>query len=225
MNRLLLVGHGRMGQIVESLAPDLRLRAGRHRHRARCPTPSRRDYGQVDVAIDFTVPEAVPVNLPQLAARGINVVIGTTGWLAHEAGAQGRSRARRDWRGRLGQLLPRHEPVHAARRGCRPALRRARRRRRLDPRAASRGQEGRAVGHGADAAAGDGRAPATPATSTWPRPAPDRFPARTPSASTAPRRPSRSPTRCATAACSPAARSRRRAGWSAGAAGSRCAMS
>ena len=37
------------------------------------------------MAIDFTVPEAVPVNLPQLAARGISVVIGTTGWLAHEA--------------------------------------------------------------------------------------------------------------------------------------------
>ena len=31
------------------------------------------------------MPEAVPVNLPQLAARGISVVIGTTGWLAHEA--------------------------------------------------------------------------------------------------------------------------------------------
>ena len=37
------------------------------------------------MAIDFTVPDAVPVNLPQLAARGISVVVGTTGWLAHEA--------------------------------------------------------------------------------------------------------------------------------------------
>ncbi len=49
------------------------------------PTASSRDYGQVDVAIDFTVPDAVPVNLPKLAARGINVVVGTTGWQAHEA--------------------------------------------------------------------------------------------------------------------------------------------
>ncbi len=44
------------------------------------------DFGTVDVAIDFTLADAVPRNLPQLAARGINVVIGTTGWQAHEAG-------------------------------------------------------------------------------------------------------------------------------------------
>lgn len=37
-----------------------------------------------DVAIDFSTPAAVPVNFPRLAARGINVVIGTTGWQAHE---------------------------------------------------------------------------------------------------------------------------------------------
>ena len=37
------------------------------------------------MAIDFTLAEAVPRNLPQLAERGINVVIGTTGWQAHEA--------------------------------------------------------------------------------------------------------------------------------------------
>ncbi len=35
-----------------------------------------------DVAIDFSVGDAVPVNLPRLAARGLNVVIGTTGWQA-----------------------------------------------------------------------------------------------------------------------------------------------
>ena len=37
------------------------------------------------MAIDFTLPDAVATNLPQLAARKINVVIGTTGWQAHEA--------------------------------------------------------------------------------------------------------------------------------------------
>ena len=157
MNRLLLVGHGRMGQIVESLAPDLRLRAGRHRRPTRDPDAFSRDYGHVDVAIDFTLPEAVPVNLPQLAARGINVVIGTTGWLAHEAAL--RAEAARAGIGvvasanfSLGMNL-----FLLARRGCRPAVRAARRRRRVDPRAAPRGQEGRAVGHRAAAAAGDGR--------------------------------------------------------------------
>jgi 4-hydroxy-tetrahydrodipicolinate reductase len=36
------------------------------------------------VAIDFSVAEAVPVTLPQLAGRGTNVVIGATGWQAEE---------------------------------------------------------------------------------------------------------------------------------------------
>jgi 4-hydroxy-tetrahydrodipicolinate reductase len=85
MNRLLLVGHGRMGQIVESLAPTYGFElVGIVTERD--PDPFAGDYGRVDVAIDFSVPEAVPVNLPQLAARGINVVVGTTGWQAHEAG-------------------------------------------------------------------------------------------------------------------------------------------
>jgi 4-hydroxy-tetrahydrodipicolinate reductase len=36
------------------------------------------------VAVEFSVPEAVPENLPKLAARQMNVVIGTTGWHQHE---------------------------------------------------------------------------------------------------------------------------------------------
>ncbi|MEP7116948.1 MAG: dihydrodipicolinate reductase C-terminal domain-containing protein [Acidobacteriota bacterium] len=84
MNRLLLVGHGRMGQLVEQLAPAYGFEL------AGIVTDDDhdgggRDHGPVDVAIDFTLPEAVPVNLPKLAARGINVVVGTTGWLGHEA--------------------------------------------------------------------------------------------------------------------------------------------
>ncbi len=43
----------------------------------------------VDVAIDFSTPAAVPRNFPRLAARGINVVIGTTGWQAHESAIRG----------------------------------------------------------------------------------------------------------------------------------------
>ena len=38
----------------------------------------------MDVAIDFSLAHAVPLNLPQLAARKLNVVLGTTGWQAHE---------------------------------------------------------------------------------------------------------------------------------------------
>ncbi len=84
--RILLVGHGRMGQLVASLAPSYGATItgiidGRSGERAIADG----DFGQVDVAIDFTLPDAVATNLPPLAARKINVVIGTTGWQAHEA--------------------------------------------------------------------------------------------------------------------------------------------
>ena len=37
-----------------------------------------------DVAVEFSVPSAIAENLPKLAARQMNVVIGTTGWHEHE---------------------------------------------------------------------------------------------------------------------------------------------
>ena len=43
------------------------------------------DWGHVDAAVDFSYPDAVPVNVPALARLGINVVVGTTGWGGHEA--------------------------------------------------------------------------------------------------------------------------------------------
>jgi 4-hydroxy-tetrahydrodipicolinate reductase len=39
---------------------------------------------EADVAVEFSVPSAVAENLPRLAARKMNIVIGTTGWQAHE---------------------------------------------------------------------------------------------------------------------------------------------
>lgn len=83
MNRLLLLGHGRMGQLVEALAPAYGFElAGIVT--GKDADAFTRDYGHVDVAIDFTLPDAVPANFPKLAARGINVVVGTTGWQTHE---------------------------------------------------------------------------------------------------------------------------------------------
>jgi 4-hydroxy-tetrahydrodipicolinate reductase len=84
--RILLLGHGRMGQLVESLAAsyDGTIAGVIDEHSGENAIADGR-YGDVDVAIDFTLPEAVPKNLPRLAERNINVVIGTTGWQAHEA--------------------------------------------------------------------------------------------------------------------------------------------
>jgi 4-hydroxy-tetrahydrodipicolinate reductase len=75
-----------MGQLVESLAPSYGgTIAGVIDEHTGEGAIANGDFGAVDVAIDFTLADAVPKNLPQLAARKINVVIGTTGWQAQEA--------------------------------------------------------------------------------------------------------------------------------------------
>ena len=84
--RILLLGHGRMGRLVESLAPEYGgTIAGVIDERSGERAIADGQFGDVDVAIDFTLADAVPHNLPQLAGRRINVVIGTTGWLSQES--------------------------------------------------------------------------------------------------------------------------------------------
>lgn len=80
--RILLIGHGRMGKLVESLAPSYGAEI------AGVVTRSDAEVEQLpaaDVAIDFSLPAAVSKNLPKLAAHGLNIVVGTTGWQAEEA--------------------------------------------------------------------------------------------------------------------------------------------
>jgi 4-hydroxy-tetrahydrodipicolinate reductase len=82
-----------MGKIVERLAPDYgfevvgRLDDTNNIGGAGIPTAP-----VADVAVEFSVPAAVAENLPKLAARKMNVVIGTTGW--HEQEAQMKKIAR-----------------------------------------------------------------------------------------------------------------------------------
>jgi 4-hydroxy-tetrahydrodipicolinate reductase len=42
------------------------------------------DVASAEVAVDFSLPDAVRPNLERLAAAKVNVVLGTTGWQAHE---------------------------------------------------------------------------------------------------------------------------------------------
>ena len=81
--RILLVGYGKMGRMIESLAPE----AGCEVAGIIDPlSPAGKDgpesdrWSGVDVAIDFSTPDSVVRNVPALAGRGISVVIGTTGW-------------------------------------------------------------------------------------------------------------------------------------------------
>ena len=85
--RIVIVGYGRMGKAIDSLSSDYG-----------CEVVERLDIhnnqdGQgldastldnVDVAIEFSLASSVVTNVTKLANRGINVVIGTTGWDEHE---------------------------------------------------------------------------------------------------------------------------------------------
>ena len=83
MPSLLVVGHGRMGRLVEALAPDYGFDVAGVVDRDEAGDAE--SWPAADVAIDFSLADAVPLNLPRLAERGINVVVGTTGWQAEEA--------------------------------------------------------------------------------------------------------------------------------------------
>ena len=98
MGRLLVIGHGRMGQLVERFAAGAGFEiagivdaAGNLGGAALTGDLCR----GADVAIDFTTAEAVVPNVSALARHGVNVVLGTTGWGLHEqevraiAGAHG----------------------------------------------------------------------------------------------------------------------------------------
>ena len=87
--RLLLVGYGKMGRMVGDLAPQYSCEvAGVVDPMSKAQTGALDDprwKGTVDVAVDFTSPDAVVSNVTALAKQGIDIVLGTTGWGAHEA--------------------------------------------------------------------------------------------------------------------------------------------
>src|SRR5580765_8319777 len=85
--RILLVGHGKMGRTVEALVAEyggevvgvIDPQSPRHGG-----GPDADAWRGIDVAIDFSTPDVVAANAPVLARRGINLVIGTTGWQGDE---------------------------------------------------------------------------------------------------------------------------------------------
>lgn len=80
--RLLLVGHGRMGRLVESVAPEYGMTVCGVIGRDNADRPQ--DWPEADVAIDFSNASAVVANAQRLAERGTDLVIGTTGWQDQE---------------------------------------------------------------------------------------------------------------------------------------------
>ena len=83
--RVLLIGHGRMGKMVESLAPEYGATVAAIATRDNVEAVLKSRDLTAEVAVDFTLADAVSRNLPLLAERRLNVVIGTTGWAANES--------------------------------------------------------------------------------------------------------------------------------------------
>ena len=82
--KLAIVGCGKMGRLVEQLAPQHGFQVALlldERDNANGSGITAKAFHDIDVAVEFTTPEAAPENLKRLARARIPSVAGTTGWL------------------------------------------------------------------------------------------------------------------------------------------------
>ena len=81
---LALIGYGKMGRLLEQLAPRygaaVTLKLDEFNNAA-FEGVTAENFRGVDVAIDFSIPDAAVENIERISALGVNIVVGTTGWL------------------------------------------------------------------------------------------------------------------------------------------------
>jgi 4-hydroxy-tetrahydrodipicolinate reductase len=85
-DKLAIVGYGKMGKLIERLAPEYGFAVAlRLDSRTNIDTSAitAENFEGIETAIEFSTPTAAPANIASLAALGVNVVSGTTGWTAH----------------------------------------------------------------------------------------------------------------------------------------------
>jgi len=81
--RVALIGMGKMGRVLEQLAPErgwevvARINKSTNRDGSGITATS---LNGADVAIEFTVPASAPGNVKATVAAGCPIVVGTTGW-------------------------------------------------------------------------------------------------------------------------------------------------
>ncbi|MEN6605099.1 MAG: dihydrodipicolinate reductase, partial [Bryobacteraceae bacterium] len=82
--KLAIVGYGKMGKLVEQLAPDygftVSLKLDEFNN-ANFAGMTAENFRGADAAIEFSTPATVVANIERMAALGVNMVVGTTGWL------------------------------------------------------------------------------------------------------------------------------------------------
>src|ERR1700676_4649236 len=80
---LAIIGYGKMGRIIERLAPEYGF-DGRVRlhidNNARFEGLTKENVRGIDAAVEFSTPATAPENIDRLAKLGVGVVVGTTGW-------------------------------------------------------------------------------------------------------------------------------------------------
>ena len=77
---LAIVGHGKMGRLVEQLAPQHGFHVVARFTSANAAALSHETLAGAATAIEFSTPSAAVENLCRLAALGVRTVSGTTGW-------------------------------------------------------------------------------------------------------------------------------------------------
>jgi 4-hydroxy-tetrahydrodipicolinate reductase len=81
--RLAIIGYGKMGRLIEQFAPEydfeIALKLDEFNNTA-FEGVTADNFRDIDVAVDFSIPVAVAENVERIAALGVNIVVGTTGW-------------------------------------------------------------------------------------------------------------------------------------------------
>jgi 4-hydroxy-tetrahydrodipicolinate reductase len=95
MPRLAIIGLGKMGRAIEQLAPErgFEVVARIDPHGGDAPAVSKESLRGAEVAVEFTVPSAAPVNIRGALDAGCAVVVGTTGWYEQREALESHARA------------------------------------------------------------------------------------------------------------------------------------
>ncbi|WKN40590.1 4-hydroxy-tetrahydrodipicolinate reductase [Tunicatimonas pelagia] len=81
--RILLIGYGKMGKTIEQIALQRNHSMVARIDQDNADVWETLNGDSVDVAIEFSQPDAAVANIRHCLRRGIPIVSGTTGWLAH----------------------------------------------------------------------------------------------------------------------------------------------
>jgi len=80
MPNLAIVGYGKMGRMIDQLAPEYGFTVS-----ARLDVGRDEPLKGTDVAVEFSMPASVVGNVARVAAQRVPIVVGTTGWSEHLA--------------------------------------------------------------------------------------------------------------------------------------------